>query len=455
MKQILIASPLAFETLEPALASLQQAGHCQELWWHPQTAYCQLSEAFVRISPQHSPQPGLKLSLLQGELQAMQRFAEKLSGYVLQPQQLPAQHLQLQETETPADELEASPLQQAGPQILTRLDALLQQTDFAAQGWPAVFPEQAALSLEIGCGYAHFLAWMAPHHPQEAFVGLDIVTKVLRRAAKRLELAQVPGNVKLFKLDALYFLRECLAPASLKRIFILFPDPWPKTPWRRTLREGTLKLLAERLQPGGQLIFVSDDADYVADAQALLVQSPWFRAADFPEISVKTKYERKWLRQQKTIARLAWTRLSHAELPESASWQPLQTEQHWALPDWQPTAFAALQQRTQPCVSEAEGLTFKLQNVFQGLGSGELLLQLVVAEPLSLAQQFYLRLSPEGQLTVPTFSHFPYYRRRAQVQAGLNKLLTRALQARDAQADVLLSAPVQQSPSEEQRLWQS
>ena len=92
---------------------------------------------------------------------------------------------------------------------------------------------------------------------------------------------------------------------SIGRVFLLFPDPWPKKRQlkRRLLCEDTLAEIARVLRPGGEFRFASDNGDYAAQTLRLAQQSDVFtwpaeratdwreRPADWPE----TRYERKAL----------------------------------------------------------------------------------------------------------------------------------------------------------------
>jgi tRNA (guanine-N7-)-methyltransferase len=112
------------------------------------------------------------------------------------------------------------------------------------------------------------------------------------------------ANVRLHDGDA----RELLAripDASLERIFVLFPDPWPKARHhkRRLLQRDTAAELARVLKTGGALRFASDWADYVDWSLAILAATPglaWTaeQAADWrqpPADHVTTRYEEKRL----------------------------------------------------------------------------------------------------------------------------------------------------------------
>jgi tRNA (guanine-N7-)-methyltransferase len=96
-----------------------------------------------------------------------------------------------------------------------------------------------------------------------------------------------------------------LPDGSVGRIFILFPDPWPKKRQlkRRLISPDTVMALARVLRQGGELRFASDDTDYAAQALLLMQQSGAFAASDEragdrrerPAGWPETRYERKAL----------------------------------------------------------------------------------------------------------------------------------------------------------------
>ena len=98
--------------------------------------------------------------------------------------------------------------------------------------------------------------------------------------------------------------RSC-PPARSPRVFVLFPDPWPKTRHhkRRFVQRETLDRLAELMVPGAELRLATDDPSYLPwmvehacrhPAFAWLAERPadWrARPADWPA----TRYEKKML----------------------------------------------------------------------------------------------------------------------------------------------------------------
>jgi tRNA (guanine-N7-)-methyltransferase len=113
--------------------------------------------------------------------------------------------------------------------------------------------------------------------------------------------APLPPNLRLWTDDARILLRA-LPDARLDRLFLLFPDPWPKTRHakRRFVHPAMLPLLARVLKPGGEWRVASDDPTYqvwVADviaAQDVFEAGP--PAASRPDGWPPTRYEAKALR---------------------------------------------------------------------------------------------------------------------------------------------------------------
>jgi tRNA (guanine-N7-)-methyltransferase len=164
-------------------------------------------------------------------------------------------------------------------------------------------PQAAEVWLEIGFGGGEHLAAQAAGRPDVLFVGAEPFQNGVASALRHID-EQKLSNVRLHDGDA----RELLArlpDASVDRIFILFPDPWPKARHhkRRLIQAESVAELARVLRPGGRLRFASDWADYVNWALARFLAHPalsWTaeRADDWrrpPADHVTTRYEEKRL----------------------------------------------------------------------------------------------------------------------------------------------------------------
>lgn len=185
------------------------------------------------------------------------------------------------------------------PRQAELLDSLLPQlaVDLSAP-WP-----ESDTWLEIGFGGGEHLAEQATRHPHVRLIGaepfLNGVASALRHIDKR-----GLQNVRVHAGDA----RDLLAGApdgAFTRVFVLFPDPWPKARHhkRRLLQDAAVAELARVLAVGGRLRFATDWADYAEQGLAALLREPrldWTaeRADDWrlaPADHVTTRYEQKGL----------------------------------------------------------------------------------------------------------------------------------------------------------------
>jgi tRNA (guanine-N7-)-methyltransferase len=155
--------------------------------------------------------------------------------------------------------------------------------------------------LEIGFGGGEHMAAQAARRPDILLIGAEPFQNGVASALRHLD-EQALTNVRLHDGDV----RELLArlpDASLDRVFILFPDPWPKARHhkRRLVQDDTVAELARVLKPGGSLRFASDWSDYVDwSLERFLKLFRWSaeRADDWrlaPADHVTTRYEEKRL----------------------------------------------------------------------------------------------------------------------------------------------------------------
>lgn len=157
------------------------------------------------------------------------------------------------------------------------------------EGAQALFgPHAASVRLEIGFGGGEHLLAEAGAHPSTGFIGCEPYLNGLAKIVVQLESKPRP-NVKLFAGDAAELL-AWLPQASLTRIDLIHPDPWPKRRhWKRRFVQGaTIAAMARTLVDEGEFRFVSDIADY---ASWTLMQ--FARSADFSWIAEQADDWRK------------------------------------------------------------------------------------------------------------------------------------------------------------------
>jgi tRNA (guanine-N7-)-methyltransferase len=177
-------------------------------------------------------------------------------------------------------------------------------------------PPARAMRLEIGFGGGEHLAAEARAHPGTGFIGCEPYVNGMAKILAQIE-ADGLANIRLFAGDAAELL-AWVPPASLARVDLIHPDPWPKRRhWkRRFVQDATIAAMARALTPGGEFRFVSDIADYCAWTLAHMHRSPDFawtaeRADDWrrpwPGYTM-TRYGRKAEREGRTAAYLIFRR---------------------------------------------------------------------------------------------------------------------------------------------------
>jgi tRNA (guanine-N7-)-methyltransferase len=164
-------------------------------------------------------------------------------------------------------------------------------------------PRPREVWLEIGFGGGEHLTGQAARHPDIGFLGAEPFLDGVAKALADIE-RDALKNIRLRRGDARLMIEQ-LAPDSIDRAFILFPDPWPKTRHRkrRLIQPDFLGSLSRVLKPGARLRFATDWADYASRALADILRDERFKwnaeAADDwrkpPADHVTTRYQEKRL----------------------------------------------------------------------------------------------------------------------------------------------------------------
>jgi tRNA (guanine-N7-)-methyltransferase len=180
--------------------------------------------------------------------------------------------------------------------------------DIANAGDPRVAfaADISELWLEVGFGGGeHSLAQVAANS-QAGLIACEVfengICSLLSRLVAESEEATgaLPGNLRLWDDDARTLIRA-LPDASLDRLFLLFPDPWPKSRHakRRFVHPALLPELARALRPGAEWRIASDDPTYQAWVADVLAEQSFFAvstpASSRPPGWPPTRYEAKAL----------------------------------------------------------------------------------------------------------------------------------------------------------------
>lgn len=176
-----------------------------------------------------------------------------------------------------------------------------------------VFPDPARpLEIDLGCGDGTFLTGMAAHHPERDFLGVERMLGRVEKTMRKIDHMQLP-NARIMRLESSYTVGWLLPKASVSRLHLLCPDPWPKKKHaaRRLVNQAEfLDGLTRILTPDGEFLLKTDDLPYFEDALVSFEsRTHQFRRLDWPEDAFfypTTDFEKGWLAQGRSINRARW-----------------------------------------------------------------------------------------------------------------------------------------------------
>lgn len=193
-------------------------------------------------------------------------------------------------------------LRAARQDALETLLPALRLADPAAPG----FARPGPLLVEIGFGGGEHLSGLLRLHPDANLIGAEVflngLAACLRRLAAEAHEAPFHDRLRIWPDDARPLLAG-LPPASVDRLFLLFPDPWPKArhAGRRMFQPAFLDQAARLLAPGGRLCVATDHPVYRDWVLEVLAAAAGWRTLGREDRAVtdapRTRYEAKAFRE--------------------------------------------------------------------------------------------------------------------------------------------------------------
>lgn len=180
----------------------------------------------------------------------------------------------------------------------------------------AAFGRKAPVSFEIGFGAGDALLARAAARPDWNHLGVEVHRPGVGRALIRAE-QQGLENLRVMTRDAVEVLREQIAARSLSEVVIEFPDPWHKKRHhkRRLVQPEFVRLVCERLAPGGVLHLATDWAQYAEQMLDVLNAEPTLqnlsaegRHVPRPDTRPVTRFEARGERLGHEVFDLAYRR---------------------------------------------------------------------------------------------------------------------------------------------------
>ena len=126
--------------------------------------------------------------------------------------------------------------------------------------WRSLKPDAAALWVEVGCGKGKFTAETAQANPDVLLIAVERCREAMVVA---MEKALSMGLTNVFFIDMdVANIEEVFASQEIDRLFINFPDPWPrkKNAKRRLTHRGFLDKYCRVVRTGGEFHYKTDNA---------------------------------------------------------------------------------------------------------------------------------------------------------------------------------------------------
>ncbi|WP_035587389.1 tRNA (guanosine(46)-N7)-methyltransferase TrmB [Hippea jasoniae] len=172
------------------------------------------------------------------------------------------------------------------------------------------------IELEIGSAKGEFITKIASKNKEKQFIGIEIVQETLSKALLRVEKLNLQ-NISFIHYDARFLLDRFL-PDSVDAVYVFFPEPWFK---KKRLKHAlfdrlTLSKIANILKNGGIFKLFTDNHAYALSISTALddldqltstTQYPFMVATE----RIDTYYERRWLKRNRTIYKLTYTKTKH------------------------------------------------------------------------------------------------------------------------------------------------
>jgi tRNA (guanine-N7-)-methyltransferase len=163
--------------------------------------------------------------------------------------------------------------------------------------------------LEIGFGFGDFTFEKAKQNPDISFFGSEPHINGVINLLSKLEIESLQ-NLKISREDARLLLAK-FPEKFFDQVYILFPDPWPKSKHfkRRLINTEFLDtVLSSKMKPGSKLTIATDHDSYKIWILAEIANSKKFTwdaksKKDwqvFPQDWVTTKYQKKAAQQGRT-----------------------------------------------------------------------------------------------------------------------------------------------------------
>ena len=167
--------------------------------------------------------------------------------------------------------------------------------------------------IEVGFGSGRHLLHQSKENPNIQFIGLEIHRPSIEQVIKQCKLQNL-DNILIADFDARIFM-QLINSNSVGKIFVHFPVPWDKKPHRRVISKSFINESLRVLKIDGTLELRTDSEKYFAYSYETLQE---FNKYDIQirknhDLSVTSKYEDRWKKQEKNIYDVILTNQENSE----------------------------------------------------------------------------------------------------------------------------------------------
>jgi tRNA G46 methylase TrmB len=152
--------------------------------------------------------------------------------------------------------------------------------------------------LEIGAGQGLHAVAYCKAHPDRTLIAIERTHGRFHALAQRHQNHPDLHNLIVVHADAVSVATRLLRPDSLARIFLLYPNPYPKTKQanQRWHNMPFMGFLLERLKAGGELTLATNIPEYAEEARTRFTEI-WGLSliGDVAPREGRTHFERKYL----------------------------------------------------------------------------------------------------------------------------------------------------------------
>jgi tRNA (guanine-N7-)-methyltransferase len=164
------------------------------------------------------------------------------------------------------------------------------------------FPFES-IAIEVGFGSGKHLIYQAQKNPKRLFIGIEIHTPSAQQVLKQIDILGLQ-NIWVVNYDARLLL-EMIPSNVCHKIFVHFPVPWDKKPHRRVISPSFLDESMRVLEKGGRLELRTDSYNYFWYSMDTFlgenIRKTGVEIRKNEAIEITSKYEARWLRQEKDI----------------------------------------------------------------------------------------------------------------------------------------------------------